>query len=65
VGSFTIVDDAVVQQSDLGNNFFVDEESLGKSRAEAVCELLLEMNPDVTGHSLVKVSLSLSFFHDC
>ncbi len=34
VGGVTIVDDAKVSEPDLGNNFFVDETHLGKSRAE-------------------------------
>jgi molybdopterin/thiamine biosynthesis adenylyltransferase len=33
-GNITIVDDALVKESDLGNNFFVTEEDIGKSRAE-------------------------------
>lgn len=33
VGHFTILDDTMVSSSDLGNNFFVDAASLGKSRA--------------------------------
>lgn len=34
VGAFTILDDFIVDQHDLGCNFFVDEQSLGKPRAE-------------------------------
>jgi len=49
VGHFVIVDDAKVTQEDLGNNFFLDEEALGKSRAATVTEFLLEMNPEVKG----------------
>jgi hypothetical protein len=49
VGAFTIVDDAKVVEADLGNNFFVTEESVGQSRAKVVCELLQEMNADVKG----------------
>ncbi|KAI9728554.1 MAG: hypothetical protein M1834_007582 [Cirrosporium novae-zelandiae] len=50
VGHFTILDDATVQEEDLGINFFLEEESLGKSRAEQCCKLLNELNPDVTGN---------------
>lgn len=49
MGKFTIIDDATVQEADLGVNFFLDEDSLGKSRAQACTELLLELNPEVQG----------------
>lgn len=52
IGSFTIVDDAIVTDADLGVNFFLNEDSLGLSRAEECCRLLLELNPDVTGYSI-------------
>ncbi|CAM9977906.1 unnamed protein product [Choristocarpus tenellus] len=35
VGRFTILDSATVQASDLGNNFFVSAESIGRPRAQA------------------------------
>lgn len=38
-----------MNEADLGVNFFLDEESLGKSRAQACTELLLELNPEVQG----------------
>ena len=50
IGNFTIVDDAIVTEADLGVNFFLDEDSLDESRAEECCKLLLELNPDVTGN---------------
>jgi len=66
IGEFTIIDDAVVGESDLGNNFFVDEDSLGKPRAEVVKTWLLEMNPEVRGNHIVKKTSELlndlSFF---
>ena len=49
VGAFTVVDGARVSERDLANNFFVSRAHLGASRARAVVELLLEMNPDVRG----------------
>lgn len=57
IGGFTIVDPAPVTESDLGVNFFLEEESLGKSRAEETCRLLRELNPDVDGsfHSKVHI----------
>ena len=35
--------------SDLGNNFFLDSQSLGKPRAQCVTELLMELNEHVSG----------------
>jgi NEDD8-activating enzyme E1 regulatory subunit len=49
IGRFTIYDEAVVEEADLGVNFFLDEASLGKSRAQSCTELLLELNPEVKG----------------
>lgn len=49
IGRFTIYDEAVVEEADLGVNFFLDEASLGKSRAQSCTELLLELNPEVEG----------------
>ncbi|KAL8953296.1 MAG: hypothetical protein Q9183_007338, partial [Haloplaca sp. 2 TL-2023] len=47
VGSFTIVDEAEVAEEDLGINFFLTDESLGKPRADETCNYLTELNPDV------------------
>lgn len=49
VGGFTIVDPAIVTETDLGVNFFLEESSLGKSRAQETCAYLKELNPDVDG----------------
>ncbi|KAI0391814.1 hypothetical protein F5Y17DRAFT_439103 [Xylariaceae sp. FL0594] len=49
IGRFTIVDDAIVCEADLGVNFFLDESCLGRSRAECSTKLLLELNPEVRG----------------
>ncbi|BDD62267.1 hypothetical protein MPDQ_003629 [Monascus purpureus] len=54
IGGFTIVDPATVTENDLGLNFFLEEGSLGKSRAEETCRLLKELNPDVEGHFFSK-----------
>ncbi|KAL5341179.1 hypothetical protein BJX70DRAFT_76738 [Aspergillus crustosus] len=54
IGGFTIVDPAVVTEPDLGVNFFLERESLGKSRAEETCRLLRELNPDVEGSFISK-----------
>lgn len=55
IGGFTIVDPATVTEPDLGVNFFLEDESLGKSRADETCRLLKELNPDVIGSSSSKV----------
>lgn len=53
--SFVIVDKALVTEADLGTNFFLTPEDLGKPRGERCAELLKELNPDdVTGGSLAE-----------
>jgi amyloid beta precursor protein binding protein 1 len=54
IGQFTIVDSAVTEPADLGNNWFVEEGDVGTSRAEAVSRQLQEMNPDVQGSHITK-----------
>lgn len=58
VGNFTIVDEVQVGESDLGINFFLTDESLGKSRAEECCKYLNELNPEVNGRAVETVSIS-------
>lgn len=58
IGQFTIIDQGTVTQSDIGSNFFLDADSLGKSRAERAAELLGELNEDVSGHWVAKDILS-------
>jgi amyloid beta precursor protein binding protein 1 len=48
-GKFSVVDGKTVEARDLGVNFFVCKEGLGKNRAEVVTTALAELNPDVTG----------------
>lgn len=55
VGGFTIVDPATVTETDLGVNFFLEEDSLGQSRAQETCRFLRELNPDVDGDFRVEV----------
>jgi amyloid beta precursor protein binding protein 1 len=55
VGQFTILDSAIVEEADLGVNFFLEESSLGKLRAHETCRLLTELNPDVKGHTITEV----------
>ena len=59
VGTFTIVDEANVTESDLGVNFFLAETSLGRPRAEEGAKYLNELNPDVCVHAVQEVVLNL------
>ncbi|KAG0323216.1 NEDD8-activating enzyme E1 regulatory subunit [Dissophora globulifera] len=54
IGQFTIVDPGTVSQNDIGSNFFLDFDSLGKQRAERAYELLGELNEDVKGNWAAK-----------
>lgn len=56
IGQFTVVDSAVTEASDLGNNWFLEESDAGKPRAEAVCRHLVEMNSDAQGNHIAKNS---------
>jgi amyloid beta precursor protein binding protein 1 len=58
VGEFTIVDTATVTARDCGNNFFVTQDDIGKSRAETVCAWMAEMNPDVKGTAVADKSVA-------
>lgn len=49
IGAFTIVDGKKITDEDIGSNFFLDGESVGKSRAQVATQMLLELNPDVRG----------------
>lgn len=49
VGRFTIVDGKKVTAEDIGNNFFLDKDSLNQSRGSVATRLLLELNPEVRG----------------
>nr|POE51828.1 nedd8-activating enzyme e1 regulatory subunit [Quercus suber] len=59
LGSFTIADSAVVTEADLGVNFFLDDASLNKFRAEETVKFLVELNPAVQGHSITEYSIIL------
>lgn len=59
IGQFTVVDQGTVTQNDIGSNFFLDFESLGKPRAERACELLGELNEDVHGNWIANDIISI------
>uniref|UniRef100_A0A665XBX4 NEDD8-activating enzyme E1 regulatory subunit n=1 Tax=Echeneis naucrates TaxID=173247 RepID=A0A665XBX4_ECHNA len=50
IGAFTVVDGHTVTGEDVGNNFFLCNNSIGKNRAQAATELLQELNSDVSGN---------------
>ncbi|ORY59465.1 uncharacterized protein BCR38DRAFT_488493 [Pseudomassariella vexata] len=60
IGKFTIVDDAIVSETDLGVNFFLDESCLGKLRSQCCAELLQELNPDAQGDWYPKEKASVN-----
>ncbi|KAL7000094.1 NEDD8-activating enzyme E1 regulatory subunit axr1 [Sarracenia purpurea var. burkii] len=47
IGSITVIDGNKVEVADLGNNFMVDESSVGQSKAKSVCAFLQELNDAV------------------
>lgn len=49
VGYIALVDNKVIDQEDLSENFFVNKDDLGKNRAEICLNNLLELNPDSKG----------------
>ena len=45
----------MVSERDLGNNFFVTVEDLGKPKSKVLLDNLLELNPeDVKGEAVIK-----------
>ncbi|ORX93799.1 NEDD8-activating enzyme E1 regulatory subunit [Basidiobolus meristosporus CBS 931.73] len=49
IGSFTILDNKTVDSQDVGNNFYLEMSSVGRSRAQSVTHFLKELNEDVKG----------------
>lgn len=47
IGSITVVDGSKVETYDLGNNFMLDDGSLGQSKAKCACSFLQELNDAV------------------
>lgn len=50
IGAFTVVGGGVINESDLGSNFFVSHEHVGKSSSQVAMELLQELNTEVKGN---------------
>lgn len=55
IGGVTVADGTVVDEKDISTNFFLDSASVGHSKAEAVVELLKELNEDVSASFINKV----------
>ncbi|KAK0552023.1 hypothetical protein OC845_001882 [Tilletia horrida] len=53
IGRFTILDPNLVTPEDLASNFFLEPDTLGKSRGAEVTKCLLELNPGVKGLAVV------------
>lgn len=53
IGAVTVVDGSIVAASDLGNNFFVTQDDIGRPRAQVTAELLQELNTDVDASKFV------------
>eukprot|EP00301_Raphidiophrys_heterophryoidea_P006672 c12669_g1_i1.p1 GENE.c12669_g1_i1~~c12669_g1_i1.p1 ORF type:complete len:537 (+),score=163.70 c12669_g1_i1:58-1611(+) len=53
IGKFTVVDGQRITLADIGNNFFITSNDLGRSRAEVVTENLKELNPEDVDGSFV------------
>lgn len=47
IGSLTVVDDHIVQEADLGAQFFLSKEHIGQNRAEAASSNIRKLNPRV------------------
>ncbi|KDP35362.1 hypothetical protein JCGZ_10346 [Jatropha curcas] len=67
VGSITVIDGSKVEIGDLGNNFMVDESSVGQSKAKCVCAFLQELNDAVKAkfieeHPEALIETNPSFF---
>lgn len=46
VGKILIIDDALVTEKDLQENFYIEQESLGQPRADEIARNINEINPD-------------------
>ncbi|KAK3061654.1 hypothetical protein LTS18_005713, partial [Coniosporium uncinatum] len=54
IGNYTILDSGIVEEADLGVNFFLEDDSVGGFRAEHTCKYLQELNPDVKGNFITE-----------
>lgn len=64
IGSFVLLDDAIVDAADMGVNFFLQPgESEGKYAAEEMCRLLTEMNSSVASEAKLENPMSMLQAH--
>ena len=56
IGHFEILTDRMTSPQDIGQNFFLTPDSLGKPLAEETTKYLRELNSGVTGQGKVAVS---------
>lgn len=61
IGHFTILDSDLARPEDIGSNFFLEVESLGKNRAEECVRLVGELNEGVEGKADTRVSCLRSY----
>lgn len=57
VGHFTLLDPHKTTHQDVGNNFFLELDSVGKPKAAEAVRLLAELNDSVNGAADVSVRL--------
>jgi amyloid beta precursor protein binding protein 1 len=56
IGHFTILGSELTRPEDVGNNFFLEVESVGKNKAEEAVRLVGELNEGVDGKADTRVS---------
>ncbi|KAI9199809.1 Nedd8 activating enzyme E1 subunit 1 [Polychytrium aggregatum] len=59
IGSFTIVDSKLITGRDVGKNFFLTHDSIGKSKSQVMAEYLKELNDEVVGNFVDQDPVSL------
>lgn len=58
IGHFTILDPNVVTGEDVGNNFFLEVDSIGKKKAVEAARLLSELNSSVESAAEIGVRIT-------
>lgn len=63
IGSFTVVDEEVVNEEDIQRNFFLDASCIGSSKSKSTMQFLQELNMDVKANYEEKVRHSSRIQH--
>lgn len=63
IKKFVIVDDAKITERDLGQNFFMTEDDLGKCKAQVMMENLHELNPTDTQGAFIDMPVDKFIDH--